>query len=265
MKKSIKIYLVLYSLFLLFLMMNPVSAIFDDYIYYRENITHNAIATTGSFANCGYPLVSYHKSGESGCLAYQGGNCNISMIGGTSGLSIIWQQPVGNQYNYSSPIWAYPNVSCAYYGVNSSDNTTHIFRAWKVKSSAGQFCTIQNKWDYYIYDVNFTTETLPLSIDNSYNGLFELSGYCQLYVPNLPATPYPSLFILDFTQKIYLLILIIFFIIILLLIYFKYLMYASVIIIIWGFIFLFSGVNILIAFLVVAIGTILASIFGGKK
>lgn len=258
--------IILTSIFLLLsiLILPSVSAAMDDFIYFRTNSSHNAIATAGNFYYCGYPLLPYHKSAESGCGSYTGWACSPSIILGSYTLDLIYSQapPYVNSYNYSSPIWAYANTSCIYKGYNGT-YSDRIFYAWKVKSSAGQFCTIQNRWDYYIYDKNFTTENLPLDNTKSYDRLFELSAICQ--APEIPAPTYPDLFRLDFTQKINIILLVLFFIIILILIFYKYLMYASILVIIWGFIFLFSGINLLISFLIIAIGCIFALIFGGKR
>ena len=261
------------GLLILCLLIPLASATTGNYYYLRLNSSNNALA--GAY-QCGYNLLGYHKTSESGCNSYTGWACNTSILGITDTLTLIYAQPYNNSLNYSAPIWAHKNTSCIYRGVDIVNGAVKYYRAWKVQSSAGQMCTMQNRWDYYVYSSGFTTETVSLNLTVSTPVNFELNGTnCTLYqidIPVIPPVPpvinntaptYPNFFNVDFTQKVNLILLVFFLILFFILFWLKKFLLVAVLLIILGFVLLFSGIALIFCAFFIILGCIFA-FFGSK-
>jgi hypothetical protein len=245
---------------LLFMLLGAmlVSAVPTDNVYFRLN---NTFLESGYAPICGNSLTQFSKVYHSGCTAYEGWTCNETMFEMPNYDFTLINANYNALTNFSAPSWSYGNASCYYYGKSRLDGAERILIAWKVRASGSGFCEIQHKWDFYVMERggNISNTTAQLG-----DPFFELVGSCEIPVAPGSTTENTVLLTIDFTQKITLLLLIIFFIIILLLIFYHFFVFAGMLVLIFGFIFLVSNVGLIWAVLTIIVGVILA-FWGGKN
>jgi hypothetical protein len=180
---------------------------------------------------------------------------------------------VSSNLDYIKPNWAESGKSCLYVARNVSNGEDIFIETFRVSGNGGQLCTIQGKWDRFIFKFNAgSNQSIDLSPQlttnlSLYDYTCSLSGHYSDNVINFISSNsvnsgniHPEWFKVDFTQKIYLLLLALFFIIIFALVFFRQFYWASALTLLIGFVLLFSGILWIFAFIVIVMGVVMASI-----
>lgn len=207
----------------------------------------------GYVPSCSSNLVPYTYTYESGCSSYSGSVCSSSMFSNSYTYTLLYEN-----YNQNVPPWAYQNISCLYRGVDMY-NTTILVQAFRVAGNGGQYCSIQNKWDWYVYQYDSSFNDTSLT-NSSYRGDIAYYDFPCIFAfyenplindsttTNLPPSSTGASLTFDFSKPIYIILLILAFIIFLLLMYFGFYIYAGILIIMAGFVFMFSGIIWIVCF-----------------
>lgn len=233
---------------------------FISSVFYSNTRLSDDFGAIGYSELCSVNMTPYIYSFESGCSAYTGSSCDSSMFSNSYRYTLI-----AENYNYNNPPWAYANSSCLFKGVDSYNNIIMI-QAWRVSGNGGQYCTIQNKWNWYVYeydaDYNNTNLTNPTYRDDIayYDFPCEYSNIINSDDDTLnpESNIHPEWFIIDFSKKINILLFFLIFVVILILLWYGFLTLASILTIFAGFILLFSGINILIVSIFIVAGVFMA-------
>lgn len=280
---------------------NNILTIILDYLprsyYYNDTIYTYLRIPNFTNSVLGYSYINYSNLNgfslltQSGCSSYTDSVCNYNMFPYNYNYSLVVQNISDGLINY--PIWAYPNISCFYYAVDFLTNDKYFIKSYKVKANGGQYCTVTNKWNWYVYKLNESVSNLNLSFiplnNNSYYELYYnvfessvISNQIYIYDTFNNYTYNPSVVVIenitqeiveyrgaslsiDFDKPIYLILLILIFIIIILLLLYGYITLVGLITFILGLILLFSGVIWIISFSVLLAGILISLIPFGIK
>lgn len=236
---------------------------FPQIVQTRVSVNNSQGDTISAHSDvCGDPLSSFIYTFESGCTGYRGVSCSDSMFSNVYTYNLL-----AEDYNENNPNWADPDKSCLFYGQKKNDPSDKIIvQAWRVADNGGQFCTIQQEWDWYVYKINNSYVDSNLSSPYFLNDGNYYEFACEDDSDDTNSgfgNKFPNLFTIDFSQPIYMILLILIIILIAVLSYFRQFVYAAVLTIFLAFIFLFSGINLLIVIITILGG--FALLFLGKK
>ena len=204
-------------------------------------------------------LEPYHLESESGCSDYTGSICSTRMFSDYQYYTLLT-----SGYDAFTPNWAYENISCMF--LYNNQTSTKIVQAFKVSGNGGQYCSITNKWDWYIYSAGFGTDTdINLSNIPQNNISFkEIYGFypnvdTDNSIPN-NGTWLGGKLDVDFSSPLYLVLLVLAFITICILLFYGFYAYAGLLTIVVGLVLWFSGVLWIIVVIVIVGGVAMALI-----
>lgn len=212
---------------------------------------------------CSNSMVPYKYSSETGCNGYGGDNCAglIDSLTSNYKYTLLYQN-----YNSNNPPWADTQKSCLIKGVRNNDPTKVILiQAWRVTGNGGQFCSIQNQWNWFVYRYDPTYNNTNLT-DSTYRDDLPYYDFpCEITDSTIQHGNqyFPNFFTFDFTKAVYIVLMVLYLILVVFLVWARKTTYAAVMLLFLAFVFLFSNIGFL-WFIIALIGGLFL-LLAGKK